>query len=145
MCSSETSCSYHFCLRYHHILEEATRSNKSKGHQPAAPDAAVLRRRDEVSKRCPGVVIDMKTKRHETRKAKRTSEDGNAKNTTYVVRGVASTNDFLKDNTGILNPEASDGPYLYPESQVLRQDIVEHRSSQASTWVLCHVPYDVPC
>jgi protocatechuate 3,4-dioxygenase beta subunit len=69
----------------------------------------------------------MKTKRHETRKAKQTSEDGNVKNATYVVHGVAPAYDFLKDNTGILTPEVSDGPYVYPESQLLRQDVVEHQ------------------
>lgn len=67
----------------------------------------------------------MKKKRHEIRKAKRSIPESVSKNATYVVHGVAPTYDFLKEDACVLTPEVSDGPYVYPESQLLRQNIVE--------------------
>jgi protocatechuate 3,4-dioxygenase beta subunit len=53
-----------------------------------------------------------------------TAEESSGKNATYVIHGKAPSYDFIKDQIGVLTPEVSDGPYVYPQSQLLRQDIV---------------------
>lgn len=52
-------------------------------------------------------------------------EDSDSGTTTYTITADAPKYDFLKNDTCILTPETSTGPYIYPRSQVLRQDIVE--------------------
>lgn len=83
-----------------------------------------LARRHQQAKRCSTAALESKQERHLTRLKKRsTTGTSTHKNATYIVHGQAPTYDFLKDNVGILTPEVSDGPYVYPESQLLRQDI----------------------
>lgn len=45
--------------------------------------------------------------------------------TTYVIHAEAPTYDFLKNDTCILAPEITQGPYWYPPHELLRQNIVE--------------------
>lgn len=59
------------------------------------------------------------------RRALSPSEDDGSGTTTYTITADAPKYDFLKNDTCILTPETSTGPYIYPRSQVLRQDIVE--------------------
>ncbi|TVY19351.1 hypothetical protein LARI1_G003574, partial [Lachnellula arida] len=90
-------------------------------------DSATLARRGELSKRCSDQVGLMKRDRHAMRKrnlAERSDGDGN---TTYTITAAAPKYDFLKNDTCILTPEVSDGPYFFPRSQVLRQNIVENQ------------------
>lgn len=59
------------------------------------------------------------------RRALSPSEDDGSSTTTYTITAEAPKYDFLKNDTCILTPETSSGPYVYPRSQTLRQDIVE--------------------
>lgn len=45
--------------------------------------------------------------------------------TEYTVHAQAPKYDFIRNWTSILTPETSNGPYFYPHSQTLRQDIRE--------------------
>lgn len=68
----------------------------------------------------------MKRNRHAVRRrALSPIEDSDSGTTTYTITADAPKYDFLKNDTCILTPETSTGPYIYPRSQVLRQDIVE--------------------
>lgn len=49
----------------------------------------------------------------------------NDQETTYEIHANAPKYNFIKNWTNILTPETSDGPYFYPQSQTLRQDIRE--------------------
>lgn len=53
------------------------------------------------------------------------SIDPSTKETVYEIHAQAPKYDFLKNATNILTPETSNGPYFYPRSQTLRQDIRE--------------------
>lgn len=53
------------------------------------------------------------------------SVDTNSDETLYNIHAQAPKYDFIKNWTNILTPEASNGPYFYPKSQTLRQDIRE--------------------
>ncbi|PWY74781.1 aromatic compound dioxygenase [Aspergillus eucalypticola CBS 122712] len=89
------------------------------------PDAVQLARRGAVAKRCSDTVGLMKRNRHAMRRRALSLFDGDGDTTTYTITADAPKYDFLKNDTCILTPETSTGPYVYPRSQTLRQDIVE--------------------
>lgn len=51
------------------------------------------------------------------------SIDPGSEETTYMIHAQAPKTDFITNWTNILTPETSNGPYFYPRSQILRQDI----------------------
>ncbi|GLB21303.1 hypothetical protein AtubIFM61612_011263 [Aspergillus tubingensis] len=67
----------------------------------------------------------MKRNRHAMRRRALSLSDDDDGTTTYTITAEAPKYDFLKNDTCILTPETSPGPYIYPRSQTLRQDIVE--------------------
>lgn len=91
-------------------------------------DSATLARRSELAKRCSDQVGMMKRDRHTMRKRNLAarSNDGDG-NTTYTITAAAPKYDFLKNDTCILTPETSNGPYVYPPSQLLRHNMVENQ------------------
>ncbi|KAL7652016.1 hypothetical protein ACMYSQ_009338 [Aspergillus niger] len=92
----------------------------------AQPDPVHLARRGALAKRCSDKVGLMKRNRHAMRRrALSPSEEDGSDTTTYTITADAPKYDFLKNDTCILTPETSTGPYIYPRSQTLRQDIVE--------------------
>ncbi|PYI07975.1 aromatic compound dioxygenase [Aspergillus sclerotiicarbonarius CBS 121057] len=88
----------------------------------AQPDPVHLARRSALAKRCSDSVGLMKRSRHAMRRRDLSPSDGT---TTYTITADAPKYDFLKNDTCILTPETSTGPYVYPRSQTLRQDLVE--------------------
>ncbi|OOF94311.1 hypothetical protein ASPCADRAFT_208828 [Aspergillus carbonarius ITEM 5010] len=86
------------------------------------PDPVQLARRGALAKRCSDSVGLMKRNRHAMRRRDLPPSDGT---TTYTITADAPKYDFLKNDTCILTPETSTGPYVYPRSQTLRQDLVE--------------------
>lgn len=52
-----------------------------------------------------------------------TSIDPGTGETIYKVHAEAPKHDFIRNWTNVLTPETSNGPYFYPRSQTLRQDI----------------------
>ncbi|PYH90902.1 aromatic compound dioxygenase [Aspergillus ellipticus CBS 707.79] len=77
------------------------------------PDPVHLARRSALVKKCSDSVGLMKRKRHAMR---RQADTDHAEVPTY---------DFLKNDTCLLTPETSTGPYVYPRSEVLRQNLVQ--------------------
>lgn len=73
----------------------------------------------------------MKAKRHQMRKRQELEKRGlrpgiDDTETTYVIHAEAPKYDFLKNDTCILAPEITQGPYWYPPHEVLRQDMTEN-------------------
>lgn len=87
-----------------------------------APDAGLLATRSTKAKRCANEVGMMKRKRHVQRKrdlaAKRDTTD-------YTIHAQAPHYDFLTNDTCLLFPETTQGPYYFPRSEILRQDMRE--------------------
>ncbi|CAK3935353.1 aromatic compound dioxygenase [Lecanosticta acicola] len=97
-------------------------------HPPTNPN--VLFARSENAKRCSDQVGAMKTKRHQMRKRQELEKRGlrpgiDDVDTTYVIHAEAPKYDFLKNDTCVLTPEVTQGPYWYPPRELLRQNIVE--------------------
>lgn len=89
-------------------------------HDVAGPEVA---RRSGLSRRCEGSVAAMNKRRWE----KRQEEQRNEKraNTTWSITTEAPYYDTLQNTTCILTEEVTSGPYVWPRSQTLRQDIRE--------------------
>lgn len=78
-------------------------------------------RRSGLSKRCESSVAAMNKRRWEKRNAKRAS-DGNV---TWSITTEAPFYETIQNDTCILTEEVTTGPYIWPRSQTLRQDIRE--------------------
>ncbi|KAJ5661374.1 aromatic compound dioxygenase [Penicillium longicatenatum] len=88
------------------------------------PSPSELATRSEKAKQCSNMVGESKMKRHALRRREMAKRDLNGE-TTYEIHAEAPKYDFLKNGTTVLTPEVSEGPYWYPRSQKLRQDIAE--------------------
>ncbi|PQE05122.1 Intradiol ring-cleavage dioxygenase core protein [Rutstroemia sp. NJR-2017a BBW] len=89
--------------------------------QPSSSELAV---RSAKAQRCSNIVGESKMKRHALRRREMGKRDTDGE-TTYEIHAEAVKYGFLKNGTTILTPEVSEGPYWYPRSQILRQDIAE--------------------
>jgi hypothetical protein len=58
----------------------------------------------------------MKQKRHQLRKRETTD---------FTIHAEAPTYDFIKNESCILYPEVTQGPYWYPPSELLQRDMVQ--------------------
>lgn len=80
-----------------------------------------ISRRGAMSKRCEASAASFNKKRQAKQMAKRTWGD----NTTVQLTTEAPFFDTIQNDTCVLTPEATEGPYVWPRSQTLRQDMTE--------------------
>ncbi|KAJ5279861.1 aromatic compound dioxygenase [Penicillium angulare] len=88
--------------------------------------ASELAARSEKVQQCSNTVGEGKKKRHALRRREMAKRDSNGE-TTYEIHAQAPKYDLLKNGTTLLTPEVSEGPYWYPRSQALHQDIAEEQ------------------
>ncbi|KAI1304448.1 Intradiol ring-cleavage dioxygenase [Xylaria venustula] len=81
-----------------------------------------IQRRSEISKRCAASTGIFTRKRAEKRVAKRWAGAGN---TTFQIQTEAPYYDSFQNDTCVLSSIVTEGPYVWPESQTLRQDMSE--------------------
>ncbi|EOD44455.1 putative protocatechuate -dioxygenase beta subunit protein [Neofusicoccum parvum UCRNP2] len=85
-----------------------------------------LQRRADLSRRCVSKVAQFNENRYAMRrKAKRDLELERSGNATFQVTTEAPYYDVIQNETCVLVPETTRGPYWRPNSQLLRQDITE--------------------
>jgi protocatechuate 3,4-dioxygenase beta subunit len=87
-----------------------------------------LHRRGDLSKRCAGAAASFNAKRYAKRNAKRNAEiakRASTENSTVEITFEAPYYDVIQNDTCVLTPEVTAGPYVWPRSQVLRQDMTE--------------------
>ncbi|OJJ52459.1 hypothetical protein ASPSYDRAFT_95556 [Aspergillus sydowii CBS 593.65] len=87
------------------------------------PDAATILAHEQLAQKCGPKVNQMK--RSHLLRRRGLSIDPGTGETEYTVHAQAPKYDFIRNWTSILTPETSNGPYFYPHSQTLRQDIRE--------------------
>lgn len=87
---------------------------------PEALSRRELQRRSAISKRCEGATASFNRKRM----AKRWAGAGN---TTYQIYAEAPYYDSIQNDTCVLAPIVTQGPYVWPRSQTLRQDMSENQ------------------
>ncbi|KAK9774028.1 putative GPI anchored dioxygenase-like protein [Seiridium cardinale] len=90
-------------------------------HKESSP--AVYRRHADMSKRCASGAANFNKKRYEKR-----SEavlKSRSANTTYSITTEAPYYDVIHNDTCVLAPDVTSGPYYWPRSETLRQDMTE--------------------
>lgn len=78
-------------------------------------------RRDGLSKRCASHVARFNEKRWKRNTFGKRSRG----NTTVQIQTEAPYYDVIQNDTCVLTPEVTEGPYIWPRSQTLRQDMTE--------------------
>lgn len=81
-----------------------------------------IQRRGAMSKRCEGKAASFNKKRHDKRMTKRYPGAGN---TTYEITTESPYYDTIQNDTCVLSPIVTEGPYVWPRAQTLRQDMSE--------------------
>lgn len=85
-----------------------------------------LTQRTAISKRCEGAAASMNEKRWQRQAAKRSlAARGNS---SVVITTEAPYYETLLNDTCVLTPEVTTGPYIWPRSQTLRQDMSEDQA-----------------
>ncbi|TVY12702.1 hypothetical protein LARI1_G009550 [Lachnellula arida] len=84
-----------------------------------------IARRSALSKRCASVAGEMNKKRYNKRMAEKRATIGARSNSTVQITTEAPFYNVIQNDTCILTPEVTTGPYIYPQSQTLRQDMRE--------------------
>lgn len=80
-----------------------------------------IARRHDLSTRCSEHVARFNEKRWNRNINKRSHDH----NTTIQIHTEAPYYDFIQNDTCVLTPEVTEGPYVWPQSQTLRQDMTE--------------------
>jgi hypothetical protein len=83
-----------------------------------------IMRRADLSKRCESSVAALNKRRWE----KRTQKRATSGNVTWSITTEAPYYETIQNDTCILTEEVTTGPYIWPQSQTLRQDIREGQS-----------------
>ncbi|QDS77874.1 hypothetical protein FKW77_000318 [Venturia effusa] len=93
------------------------------------PHAAIsdtdLSKRALLSKRCASAVGNLNKKRYAKRNALRKRGLEPRSNVTYQITTEAPFYQVIQNDTCVLTPEVTQGPYVWPRSQTLRQDMTE--------------------
>ncbi|KAJ5457860.1 aromatic compound dioxygenase [Penicillium sp. IBT 31633x] len=91
-------------------------------HPHTPPNETTVTKYHDLAQKCGSKVSGMKKSRRSLRR-RELSIDPGSEETTYMIHAQAPKTDFITNWTNILTPETSNGPYFYPRSQILRQDI----------------------
>lgn len=82
---------------------------------PQHVSRAEIKRQSGLSKRCEAHAALFNKKRYEQRMAKRAVEK-RAENASYTITTEAPYYDVIQNDTCVLSPEVTWGPYVYPNS-----------------------------
>lgn len=91
----------------------------------AALTGSDLSKRALLSRRCASAVGNLNKKRYEKRNALRKRDLESRSHVTYQITAEAPFYEVIQNTTCVLTPEVTQGPYVWPRSQTLRQDMTE--------------------
>lgn len=77
---------------------------------------AELQRRSNLSKRCASAAASLNEKRYNKRSKAKRDLESRAGNTTYQITTEAPYYDLIQNDTCVLAPEVTEGPYVWPRS-----------------------------
>ncbi|KAJ5952429.1 uncharacterized protein N7479_010842 [Penicillium vulpinum] len=106
------------------ILAAAGLIALAAGHAGPHPEISKreITRRHDLSARCAPHVANFNSKRMKRNLSKRFPGPANA---TYQIQTEAPYYQTIQNDTCVLTPEVTQGPYIWPHSQTLRQDMTE--------------------
>lgn len=82
-------------------------------------------RRSGMSKRCSAAAASLNEKRYVKRQNEKRAALSKRANSTVIITTEAPYYEVLQNDTCVLTPEVTAGPYVWPRSQTLRQDMSE--------------------
>ncbi|KAB8275357.1 Intradiol ring-cleavage dioxygenase [Aspergillus minisclerotigenes] len=85
---------------------------------------AEIQRRNELAKKCASQAANFNQRRISKRALQKRWE-GSGRNVTYEITTGAPHYETIQNDTCVLSPEVTRGPYVWPRSQTLRQDMSE--------------------
>ncbi|GMG29805.1 unnamed protein product [Aspergillus oryzae] len=85
---------------------------------------AEIQRRNELAKKCASQAANFNQRRISKRALQKRWE-GSGHNVTYEITTGAPYYETIQNDTCVLSPEVTRGPYVWPRSQTLRQDMSE--------------------
>ncbi|KAJ5679041.1 aromatic compound dioxygenase [Penicillium macrosclerotiorum] len=91
-------------------------------HEPISD--SVTKRQNQLSKKCADHVASFNQRRMNKRAMAKRWE-GSGRNTTFEITTEAPYYETIQNETCVLTPEVTRGPYVWPRSQTLRQDMTE--------------------
>lgn len=109
-------------MKFNSILLASLLSATAVVAHPEVLPRGEINRRSAMSKRCEGAAANLNKKRHAKQMEKRAWGSGNS---TVEVTTLAPYFDVIQNDTCVLTPEVTAGPYVWPISQTLRQDMTE--------------------
>ncbi|RDW75531.1 intradiol ring-cleavage dioxygenase-2 [Coleophoma cylindrospora] len=96
------------------------------------PDVPLARseivRRNDLSKRCASAAASLNQKRYTKRQLNRREALEARANSTVTITTEAPYYQVIQNDTCVLTPEVTEGPYVWPRSQTLRQDMTEDQA-----------------
>ncbi|TDZ37469.1 hypothetical protein C8035_v007838 [Colletotrichum spinosum] len=92
-------------------------------HKELAP--GVVKRHADLSKRCANAGSQFKQRRFAKRHEAAAALERRSGNSSYTIVTEAPYYDDLQNNTCVLAPDVTAGPYYWPRSETLRQDMTE--------------------
>lgn len=111
-------------MKFNAIAAAGLLSSAVLAHPEVLPRNEIARR-GMMSKRCEGAAGNFNKKRYEQRvnkkRAAAAAEAKRAENASYTITTEAPYYDMIQNDTCVLTPEVTWGPYVYPNSQTLRQ------------------------
>lgn len=115
-------------MKFSSVILSGLVSATALAHSPSL-SRRDLQHRDGLAKRCAGQVGQFTKKRQAKRHARRAAErqelSARSGNATFEITTEAPYYNDLQNSTCVLMPDVTQGPYVWPRSQTLRQDMSE--------------------
>jgi len=91
----------------------------------SAISSSEIQKRAVLSKRCASAAASLNAKRYNKRNQQRKRDLETRSNATFSIATETPYYDVIQNDTCVLTPEVTEGPYVWPRSQTLRQDMTE--------------------
>jgi protocatechuate 3,4-dioxygenase beta subunit len=111
-------------MYYSKLIFAALIATTAIAHLEKPLPRAEIQRRNGLAKQCANHVANFNKRRMAERAMKKRWE-GSGRHTTFEMATDVPYYDTIQNDTCVLTPEVTRGPYVWPRSQILRQDMTE--------------------
>ncbi|KAH6987046.1 dioxygenase [Ilyonectria destructans] len=98
-------------------------SSQAAAHPHHDVSPALAKRHSNLSKRCAAGAASLNEKRYQRRNKMKRDLEQRSGNATYEITTEAPYYQVIQNDTCVLTPDVTAGPYYWPRSETLRQDI----------------------
>lgn len=102
-------------------------SSQAAAHPHHDVSPALAKRHSNLSKRCAAGAASLNEKRYQRRNKMKRDLEQRSGNATYEITTEAPYYQVIQNDTCVLTPDVTAGPYYWPRSETLRQDMSENQ------------------